>query len=171
MNFFTAPIPVTPPRCRAQSPSYRRRSIPSALPVLLWLLLVVAGIAGCFSPGAKDRKAAPARGVKRGSGVRTDVTLASVHPRLGLIEQVPPGASFVLIDIGTAPAPPAGTRLQAFSGTEPNAYLIVSTHQKRPFLIADIVSGTPQNGDSVSLILECTNSTPDQSSVRENSVP
>ncbi|MEI6872136.1 MAG: hypothetical protein WCL08_07630, partial [Verrucomicrobiota bacterium] len=72
-------------------------------------------------------------------------------PRLGLVSLVNNSSDFVLIDIGTAPAPAQGTRLQAYSprGGAPAAELSVSNYQRRPFLIADIISGDPKVGDSV----------------------
>jgi len=72
-------------------------------------------------------------------------------PRLGLVSLVNNSSDFVLIDIGTAPAPAQGTRLQAYSprGGAAAAELSVSNYQRRPFLIADIISGDPKVGDSV----------------------
>ncbi len=61
-------------------------------------------------------------------------------------------AKFVLLDIGTAPAPVAGTVLHAYSGKASTAELEVSRFQKRPFLIADIKSGNPKVGDGVFLV-------------------
>ncbi len=90
-------------------------------------------------------------------------TARGVHPqkpelvsRLGIIESTDPQNRFALLDIGTAPAPPAGSHLLAFSGTDsqPTAELVVGNHQKRPYLIADILSGTPRRGDSVALVPE-----------------
>lgn len=75
----------------------------------------------------------------------------SYAPRLGLISLVNNNSDFVLIDIGTSPAPAPGSRLQAYSaqrGSAP-AELSVSNYQRRPFLIADIISGDPRVGDSV----------------------
>jgi len=69
--------------------------------------------------------------------------------RLGRVVLVNSGLDFVLIDAGTSPVPEPGTRLRAYAGGEPSAELSVSIHQQRPFLIADIVSGTPHVSDMV----------------------
>lgn len=70
-------------------------------------------------------------------------------PQLGRITLVDEPAQFVLLDIGTAPAPSSGTMLRSHSNQGPTAELEVSRFQKRPFLIADIKSGHPQFGDRV----------------------
>ncbi len=71
--------------------------------------------------------------------------------RLGLVSLINNSSDFVLINIGTAPAPPPGTRLQSYSAQAgaTAAELNVSNYQRRPFLIADIISGNPKVGDSV----------------------
>ena len=69
--------------------------------------------------------------------------------RLGRIVLVNNSQEFVLIDSGTAPVPEPGTRLRAYANGELSAELSVSVHQQRPFLIADIVSGTPRVSDMV----------------------
>jgi len=71
--------------------------------------------------------------------------------RLGLVSLVNNSSDFVLINIGTAPAPPPGSRLQSYSAQAgaTAAELSVSNYQRRPFLIADIISGNPKVGDSV----------------------
>ena len=83
------------------------------------------------------------------------------RPRLGKVVLVDARAGFVLVDIGTAPAPVAGTELRAYSqeieagmasGMDAKASVVeltVSSFQRRPFLIADIRSGYPKAGDDV----------------------
>jgi hypothetical protein len=71
---------------------------------------------------------------------------------------------FVLIDLGTSPAPPSGARLQAFTDETPSAELAVSSYQQRPFLIADIVSGAPRVGDMVVLLPKTTSPAPSPNS-------
>jgi hypothetical protein len=82
------------------------------------------------------------------------------RPRLGVVMIVDKEGGFALIDIGTAPAPAAGTALKSFTldketttksleAPPPTAELTVSAFQRRPFLIADLKSGTPKVGDSV----------------------
>ena len=72
-------------------------------------------------------------------------------PQLGRVTLVDEPAQFVLLDIGTAPAPSSGTTLRSYSTQGPTAELEVSRFQKRPFLIADIRNGHPQLGDRVFL--------------------
>lgn len=83
------------------------------------------------------------------------------RPRLGKVVLVDEKAGFVLVDIGTAPAPVAGTELRAYSQeTEAGlttvrdakaevVELTVSSFQRRPYLIADIRAGRPKAGDDV----------------------
>ena len=75
-----------------------------------------------------------------------------------MIESADLRAGFVLIHIGTAPAPEPGTRLLVYAGATPHAELVVSDHQKRPYLIADIVRGQPEIGDRVAV--DATGSAP-----------
>ena len=81
----------------------------------------------------------------------TSKTSQPYTARLGLISLVNNSSDFVLINIGTAPAPPPGSRLQSYSPRAGStaAELSVSNYQRRPFLIADIISGDPKVGDSV----------------------
>ena len=59
--------------------------------------------------------------------------------------------AFVLIDSGAHPAPPAGAKLRGYTGPVESAELKASDVQRRPFVVADILSGTPQQGDEVFL--------------------
>ena len=58
---------------------------------------------------------------------------------------------FVLIDTGSHAVPPAGARLRGYTGPVESAELKAGDVQRRPFVVADIVSGTPQQGDEVFL--------------------
>lgn len=71
---------------------------------------------------------------------------------LGRVALVNQDMSFVLVEIGTAPSPEPGAPLRAYSDTTVSAELVVSSYQRRPFLIGDIVSGMPKVGDSIVLI-------------------
>jgi hypothetical protein len=56
---------------------------------------------------------------------------------------------FVLIDTATAPAPEAGTALKTFTGEVESGVVTVGSVSRRPFVVADIVSGAPRKGDAV----------------------
>jgi hypothetical protein len=78
--------------------------------------------------------------------------------------------SFVLIEIGTAPAPEPGAPLLSYSGDMVSAELVVSNYQKRPFLIGDILSGMPKVGDSIVLV-SAPPSADDRPSSRQEPTP
>jgi hypothetical protein len=71
---------------------------------------------------------------------------------LGKIALVNSREGFVLMDIGTAAAPAAGSELRAMSEDGGVSTLVVSAFQSRPFLIADVKQGQPRQGDSVVFI-------------------
>jgi hypothetical protein len=56
---------------------------------------------------------------------------------------------FVLIDAASAPAARAGATWRAYSGGTVSAELRSTDVRRRPWVIADIVSGEPQTGDTV----------------------
>lgn len=70
---------------------------------------------------------------------------------LGKVVLVNQAMAFVLVDIGSAPTPESGAPLQSYTDSVISAGLVVSNYQKRPFLIADVVSGMPKVGDSIAL--------------------
>lgn len=70
---------------------------------------------------------------------------------LGKVVLVNQAMAFVLVDIGSASTPEAGSPLQSYTDSAVSAGLVVSNYQKRPFLIADVVSGMPKVGDSIAL--------------------
>lgn len=124
------------------------------------IALVMLFTAGCAKDAAKKKAAvdktakhgeqAPSAAKTGGSSAAQKTQTPDVwRPRLGKILVVKEKLEFVLIDIGTAPAPEAGTKLLAYTDANPSAELAVSAFQKRPFLIADIVSGEPKAGDAV----------------------
>jgi hypothetical protein len=72
-------------------------------------------------------------------------------PRLvGTVTMVSDEPTFVLIDNGSLPAPAAGTLL-TINGPPGGApvELKVTAIRKPPFVVADIVKGTPKKGDQV----------------------
>ena len=74
------------------------------------------------------------------------------HPapeRVGVIVLVNDDAHFVLIDTTTGVIPDSGTALKALRNDAEIAVLHSGAIQRRPFVIADIVSGAPARGDTV----------------------
>jgi hypothetical protein len=68
---------------------------------------------------------------------------------VGTVALVNSESGFALIDNGLLPTPPAGLALTSFTQQAQSAELVASDVQKRPFIIADIKSGTPLKGDKV----------------------
>ena len=69
---------------------------------------------------------------------------------IGTIVLVNTDGAFVLIDNGSQPSPSKGTLAQSHAPDGSLAQLKVTEIRKRPFVIADIVTGTPHKGDPVS---------------------
>ena len=69
--------------------------------------------------------------------------------RVGMVTLVNEADQFVLIDTATASAPAAGTALKTFTGEVESGVVTVGSVSRRPFVIADIVSGAPRKGDAV----------------------
>ncbi len=68
---------------------------------------------------------------------------------VGTVALVNEDDSFVLIDNGSLPSPAAGTVLKCNpSGATPAEVRVTQIH-KPPFVIADIVKGSPKKGDQV----------------------
>ena len=74
---------------------------------------------------------------------------APVHNMVGTIVSVNETGNYVLIDTGGVVTATKGTALKCFEGEQQTAILTVSPEQRPPFMIADIVQGTPKNGDRV----------------------
>jgi hypothetical protein len=71
-------------------------------------------------------------------------------PRLiGTVALVNRDDRFVLIDTGTAPVPTAGTALKTFTAGAESGVVSVGDVRRRPFVVADIVKGSPERGDRV----------------------
>lgn len=70
-------------------------------------------------------------------------------PFHGTVSLVNEEQRFVLIDSGYGQIPDDGARLRSFTGAAFSAELVVSRERRRPFVIADIVSGSPKVGDRV----------------------
>jgi len=71
-----------------------------------------------------------------------------VHRVVGTIVTVNESLHFVLIDSGGVPVA-VGTALKSFTNGAESAVLSVSPEQKPPFIIGDIIKGTPLSGDQV----------------------
>ena len=71
------------------------------------------------------------------------------HRLVGTIVAVNETGRFVLIDAGSYEPAASGSALKSFSGGKETGVLAVSTERKPPFVIADIVGGSPQKGDEV----------------------
>lgn len=69
--------------------------------------------------------------------------------QIGTITLVNPEASFVLIDTGYRMSPAMGETLESRAPDGSTAQLRVTEIRKRPFVIADIVSGIPGKDDLV----------------------
>lgn len=67
----------------------------------------------------------------------------------GIITLVNEDNHFVLIDGGYSSAPADGLKLKSFTDDAESGTLAVSPQHRRPFVIADITSGTPKKGDRV----------------------
>ena len=99
--------------------------------------------AGSSCTTLKKMKVLPHRETKRAT---------AVHPapqRIGTISLVNTSEKFVLIDTGLAAAPPVGTALKSFTGETVSGVVVVGNVNRRPFVVADIVQGTPAKGDAV----------------------
>ena len=107
---------------------------------LLVIGALCVSLTGCglLSKRARARKAREAAAADRAEPLR-----------IGTIALVNEEEQFVLVDNGNSPTPPAGTALKSFTGASESAVLSVGSVRRTPFVIADIVKGTPRKGDSV----------------------
>jgi len=76
-------------------------------------------------------------------------SLPPAHRVVGTIVLVNEANRFVLIDGGMHTLATAGTALKSFSGDQETGVLALSPERKPPFIIADIVKGSPKKGDQV----------------------
>jgi hypothetical protein len=107
------------------------------------LLALVVGLSGCsLFKGTHGNK--PGRQKEKPGAT------APASPRLvGTVTVVNSDDGFVLVDFGMQPTVAPGTKLTTRTdGTESGELLVGDVH-KRPFVIADIVKGSPQKGDQV----------------------
>ncbi len=77
-------------------------------------------------------------------------TVTPKHEQLiGTVVLINTDIAFALIDNGSQPSPSVGATLQCRSADGSTAQLKVTAVRRRPFIVADIVSGTPGKGDEV----------------------
>jgi hypothetical protein len=115
----------------------------SLLPRFCVFLLCLALLPGCAL--FKKRSSAKQRAAN-------EKALAEARKRpllVGRIVLVNPTDRFVLIDAATAPAARVGATWRAYSEGALSAELRATDVRRRPWVIADIVSGEPQTGDTV----------------------
>ena len=82
----------------------------------------------------------------------TEKALAEARGRpllVGRVALVNTADRFVLIDAASAPAARAGATWRAYSDGALSAELRSTNVRRRPWIIADVVSGEPQKGDTV----------------------
>jgi hypothetical protein len=81
---------------------------------------------------------------------KKSVPAKSAHHLVGTIALYNQELGFVLIDTSSFAAPALGTALKSIplDGSE-GAVFTVSAERKRPFIVADVVHGTPHPGDRV----------------------
>lgn len=103
-------------------------------------LAVLSALPAC----ATLKKALPARKPKEKATATPRVPQA-----IGTVVLVNDLDQFVLIDTGSAPSPPVGMALKTFTGTVESGVVVVGNVQRRPFVVADIVKGTPLKTDTV----------------------
>jgi hypothetical protein len=106
------------------------------------ILLVALGCGCSWRPwgGGRKKKAEAERALaeaKRAPIVLGRVSLVNVEER------------FALIEASMAQPPPAGTTLRIYSGGSIAVDLRATGVQRRPFLVADLVTGMPAKGDLV----------------------
>ena len=106
------------------------------------VLLVGAMLAGCgwMHWGGSRRRAAAEKELE-------DARQAPLV--LGRVSLVNEEERFALIEANAVQPPPTGTLLRIYAGNAVSAELRATGVRRRPFLVADLVSGTPAKGDLV----------------------
>jgi len=108
-------------------------------------ILIAGGacLTGClFAPGCATSRHHPQP--------KTPAADSAPSPqRIGTVAMVNEDLHFVLVDVGSLYVPAAGTALKSFSGGAETGILAVDPEKQRPFIVADIIRGTPKVGDQV----------------------
>lgn len=108
-------------------------------------MLLVAGLAVALFPGCNLLQ--KFRG--RGAGKEAPLPRTRSVQLIGKVVLVNPEGDFVLIDNGSNPSPGLGAVMQCRMPDGTLAELQVTEMRKRPFVIADVLSGAPQKGAPV----------------------
>jgi hypothetical protein len=96
-------------------------------------------LAGCASMRHKEKKQPPPPPSPTAIGPQRVGRVALVNEDLG----------FVLVDVGSLYTPQAGQALKSFRDGIETGVLAVSPEKQRPFIVGDIIKGTPEVGDDV----------------------
>lgn len=103
---------------------------------------LIAGTAGCtllnYPFNSKEKKKDEVR-----------VERATVPERVGQIVLINEDANFVLVDLDRGSPPDSGTALKVMRHGVEVGVLALGDIRRRPFIVADIVKGSPQKGDLV----------------------
>ncbi len=110
---------------------------PPRFALLFVACLVCLSVCACAGHASHSKKKAVEANQKAG------------HRLVGTIVAVNQEQRFVLIDTGSSYPAEVGEALKSFSNGAETGVLSVSPEVKPPFMIADIVSGSPQKGDQV----------------------
>ena len=113
--------------------------------LLLFFLCVACLCAGCTTRNPNRKPSAKAVAAQEEELKKE----SKQHRLVGTIVLVNLDQHFVLIDTGSSYPAAAGTALKSFADGSETGVLAVSPEVKAPFMIADIVSGTPHKGDQV----------------------
>ena len=122
----------------------------------LFVCFVFLGGALLCGCSVSKKKKTPQKAEARQSSAKKSDDAGTWTQTLGRVSLVNPDMAFVLVDIGTAPAPEPGASLRAYANGTASGELVVSNYQRRPFLIGDIISGMPRVGDSIVLVTKRT---------------
>ncbi len=110
----------------------------------------IFGLGGCSSPESlPDYEQRAPESARISSNMRR---VSIDRPRqVGKVSLINTGDNFVLIELQSALVPKPGQRLYVYDGQMKSAELQVSKEKRRPFIIADIQEGLPQQEDLVYL--------------------
>ncbi len=109
---------------------------------LFFVALCAALATGCsWMPGKKNRRLAAAE--------KALVEARRAPTPVGRVALVDTRQRFALIESTMAQPPVAGMILRTYEGSAVSAELRATGVRRRPFLVADLVSGTPARGELV----------------------
>jgi hypothetical protein len=104
------------------------------------LILIALSLASCAWLG---------RGKKARRDAEERARAASRPVSVGRVALVNASEHFALIEADLAQVPASGTKLRTYSGGVLSSELRATGVRRRPFLVADLVSGVPAKGDLV----------------------